>query len=152
MEKNYRDWMPVKSKVNNTASRPLNYREREIWVCSIGENIGFENDGKGKGFRRPVLVLKIYNRYSCLIMPLSTTQKRTKYHYEFDGHTGKMSVALLSQVRTIDSARLHDKIGYADKEDFSAIKTRLIKLLQDTNSPSAKDETVRDEGQQPEGD
>jgi hypothetical protein len=42
---------------------------------------------------------------------------------------------------------LHDKIGYASKEDFSAIKVKLIELLQDTNSPF-----VKDEGQQPEGD
>ncbi|MDR1358410.1 MAG: hypothetical protein LBJ48_03525 [Coriobacteriales bacterium] len=47
-KKDYKKWMMVKSSVHNDANRPIGYKEREIWLCSIGENIGYENDGKGK--------------------------------------------------------------------------------------------------------
>jgi mRNA-degrading endonuclease toxin of MazEF toxin-antitoxin module len=51
-----------------------------------------------------------------------------KYYYQFNGHTGKTSVALLSQSRVIDSARLRRKIGKADASDFVEIR-RLLKEL-----------------------
>ncbi|PID34747.1 MAG: hypothetical protein CR971_01625 [candidate division SR1 bacterium] len=31
---------------------------REIWYVSLGNNIGYEEDGKGNDYKRPVLVLK----------------------------------------------------------------------------------------------
>jgi mRNA-degrading endonuclease toxin of MazEF toxin-antitoxin module len=43
--------------------------------------------------------------------------------------SGKISVALLSQSRAIDTSRLHEKIGYASESDFKAIKEGVIGLL-----------------------
>lgn len=34
------------------------FYEREIWWCSLGVNIGFEQDGTNDLFERPVLVIK----------------------------------------------------------------------------------------------
>lgn len=129
MEKDYITWTPVKASIHNNGNRPLNYRAREIWVCSIGDNIGFEEDGKGNGFRRPVLILKSYSKTFCHVIPLSTTDKRGKHYHAFDGHTGKTSVALLSQLRAADTSRLVQKIGYASKDDFEEIKNALRELL-----------------------
>lgn len=103
--------------------------EREIWICNVGENIGFEEDGKGRDFTRPVLILKIYSRRLCHVVPLSTRIKEDKYHYLFSGNTGKISNALLSQNRSIDTTRLHQKIGKAKKEDFEEIKRRIFEIL-----------------------
>jgi mRNA-degrading endonuclease toxin of MazEF toxin-antitoxin module len=60
---------------------------------------------------------------------LTTTTKRGRYYYPFDGHTGKISVALLSQSRAVDSSRLHDKIGYVSQEDFCNIREALREVL-----------------------
>jgi mRNA-degrading endonuclease toxin of MazEF toxin-antitoxin module len=128
-EKDYQQWMPIKAKVHNNAARPLRYREREIWICNVGENVGFEEDGKNADFTRPVLILKSYNGQFCHVVPLSTTERRGKFWYPFDGHTDKISVALLSQSRAIDTSRLHEKIGYASKSDFEAIKNGVLELL-----------------------
>lgn len=129
MYKNYTEWMDVKREINGSNLRPLWYKERDIWICNLGENIGFEEDGKGKDFTRPVLILRVFNRNFCYIVPLSTTKKRGKYFYPFDGRTGKISVALLSQSKSIDSSRLRKKIGFVSKEDFNKIIENLSNML-----------------------
>jgi mRNA-degrading endonuclease toxin of MazEF toxin-antitoxin module len=130
MEKDYRIWTPIKTNTNNNGSHPRGYKEREIWICKVGENIGFEEDGKiDKNFVRPVLILKIFSKEFCHIIPLSKTEKRGKYYYAFDGNTGTMSVALLSQSKAIDSSRLVRKIGIAKKEDFIKIKDELKEVI-----------------------
>jgi mRNA-degrading endonuclease toxin of MazEF toxin-antitoxin module len=117
-EKDYREWMPVKAGVNNRAARPPAYKKGEIWACNVGENIGYENDGKGRDFMRPILIINGINAVTCLAVPLSTTRKRTRYHYEFDGNTGKQSAALLHQLRVMDTSRLRYKIGKAGSRDL----------------------------------
>jgi hypothetical protein len=47
MEKNYRAWTPLKRQLNNADGACLFFHEREIWHCHLGENIGFEQDGRG---------------------------------------------------------------------------------------------------------
>ena len=130
MKKDYKMWTKVKVSINNSLPRPIGVKIRQIWYCSMGENIGFEEDGKGVKFVRPVLILKTYGTHMCHIVPLSTTQKRSgPFYYPFNGRTGKISVALLSQSRVVDSARLYRKIGIASKDDFEKIKTKFRELF-----------------------
>ena len=129
MKKNYKIWTPVKTRINNNKSYPLGYKERDIWICNIGENIGFEEDGKGNDFTRPVLILKAFNRKFCHIVPLSTTDKRGRFYYPFDGNAGKTSVAILSQTRSIDATRLLRKVGSMNKEEFIKIKGKIKEIL-----------------------
>ncbi len=129
MKKDYKIWMPIKSGIHNNEKFPLGIKEREIWICNLGDNMGFEEDGKGEDFTRPVLILKVFNRRFCYVVPLSKTEKRGKYYYAFDGKTGIKSVALLSQIKAIDSVRLRNKIGMANKKDFEEIKKQAIQLI-----------------------
>jgi mRNA interferase MazF len=130
MKKDYAAWMAVKASLHNNLARPIGFKQRDIWICSIGENIGFEEDGKGSLFIRPVLILKAFSNVMCHIVPLSTTEKRGIFYYEFDGQTGKVSVALLTQSRIVDSARLRRKIGVVSKKDFAAIKERIRDIFE----------------------
>lgn len=129
MKKDYRIWTLVKTKINNKRCYPRGYKEREVWYASIGENIGFEEEGKRKTFDRPVLILKTFSRTLCCIIHLSTTQKKGKFYHSFDGNTGKISVALLSQIRVIDITRLRHKIGIATEEDYLEIKQKIRMLF-----------------------
>jgi mRNA interferase MazF len=70
MEKDYKNWMPIKSEINNGERFPKGIKEREIWICNLGDNVGFEEDGKGNDFTRPVLILKVFNRRFCYVVPL----------------------------------------------------------------------------------
>ncbi|MDR0979783.1 MAG: type II toxin-antitoxin system PemK/MazF family toxin [Candidatus Nomurabacteria bacterium] len=127
--KDYTKWTPIKAHLNNQNSIPAGYHESEIWLCHLGENMGFEQDGAGEKFVRPVLVLKIYNRSFCHVVPLSTTEKRDRFSYAFDGNTGKTSVALLTQSRPISSARLIRIIGSAGPADVQNIKDGIRRTL-----------------------
>jgi len=129
MQKNYSVWTPIKKDINNSDLRSMGCKEREIWICNLGENIGFEEDGKGNEFTRPVLVLKVFNKYFCHVVPLSTTDKRGKFYYPFDGRTGKTSVALLSQSRPIDTARLYRKVGFMEEKEYLEIKRKIQEIL-----------------------
>ena len=66
MYKDYKIWTPIKREINNSNLRPFGCKEREIWICNLGENIGFEEDGKGKDYTRPVLILKVFNKLTRL--------------------------------------------------------------------------------------
>ena len=39
----------------------FSFSEKEIWWCSLGKNIGNEQDGKNRNFERPVLIFKKWN-------------------------------------------------------------------------------------------
>ena len=52
-EKDYGGWHSRKIEVNRLISIRYFY-EREVWWAVVGQNIGSEEDGKGKNFARPV--------------------------------------------------------------------------------------------------
>jgi mRNA-degrading endonuclease toxin of MazEF toxin-antitoxin module len=98
------------------------FQEREIWWCSLGLNIGFEQDGRGNLYDRPVLVLKKFNLEIFLGIPLTTSEKTGKYYFDLGIHGRKSSVAILSQLRLFDAKRLSNKISVLNKDKFIKIK------------------------------
>jgi len=94
---------------------------REIWWCNLGANIGYEIDGKGDYFARPVLIIAKFNLDMCLILPLTTNAKNNKYYIYAGTFLGKKSYAIMSQIRLVDRRRLKDKIAILDKEKFSEL-------------------------------
>lgn len=126
MIKDYQKWMGVKSEVNNEIGLVADkyFKERDIWWASIGENIGSEEDGKGERFLRPILILRKFNRNLLLIVPLSTTDKEGAYYFRFKCKE-RVSNALLSQIKSIDSSRLAKKIGMISDGDFKLLKEKI---------------------------
>lgn len=49
----------------------------------MGQNIGFEQNGKGDNFVRPVIILKKFNKNMFFGIPLSTQIKDGKFYYYF---------------------------------------------------------------------
>lgn len=126
--KRFRAWHRLKVKLNNSSSIPSGYKARDIWWTSIGTNVGVEEDGKGVTFNRPVLVIKGFSRYMFWGLPLSTTEKTGKYYHQFVCN-GKVSTALLSQLRVYDTRRLISKYGMIGVKDFNTIKDKLVKFF-----------------------
>lgn len=56
--KDFDTWSKEKKTLEQEGHDSLVFHEREIWWCSIGINVGDEQDGKNERFERPVLVLK----------------------------------------------------------------------------------------------
>lgn len=128
MRKDFTDWMELKSSINNSYKRPSGYRQQEVWWVSIGTNVGFEEDGKGIKYSRPVLIVRGFSKELFWGIPLSTTKNRGKYYYEFKVN-GKPSVALLSQLRPFDTLRLITRYGSVAEDDFKVIKVRLHEIM-----------------------
>jgi mRNA interferase MazF len=127
MAKNFDSWNKIKKETQMREDRLL-YKKREIRWCKLGANVGFEQDGTGDGFSRPVLIIKDFNQHVCLAVPLTTSQKNNPYHIKVGMLDGEIeSSVIISQLRLIDTKRLYKKVAVLDEETFS----RIIKAIKD---------------------
>lgn len=127
MQKDFDSWNTIKKRVNDL--RFTDYiHEREVWWCSLGINIGFEQDGNNQKFERPVLVLKKFNRDVALVVPLSTKVKNYPYYFPFV-HAGKEYSALLLQIRLVSTKRLLRMMYSMDREIFAIIKQAVKDMI-----------------------
>lgn len=128
MSKDFAGWADQKADLEAKTAPPY-FHPREVWWCALGVNIGFEEDGKGPEYTRPVLILRKFGAMF-LALPLSTTSKRGVFYYAFTYKAERgESVALLTHVRALDSRRLIRKDGMASKEDFTAIQAAVMALI-----------------------
>jgi mRNA-degrading endonuclease toxin of MazEF toxin-antitoxin module len=128
IEKDYSLWHETKTKIQNEKNRPY-FHDREIWFCSLGLNIGSEQDGKGEEYLRPVVVLKKFNNQVCLVVPLTKNHKKGIHYFSFSYIENLISTAIISQIRLVDSKRLEYKSGNMSENDFSLLKQKLTQLL-----------------------
>lgn len=127
MNKEFNKWNSLKQKLHNS-KKEIIFKQRDIFWISIGVNIGYEQDGKGKIFSRPVLVVKKFNHHIFFGIALSTQIKQGSFFFEFSLND-KPSNALLVQGRIYDVKRLENKIGMISKDDFQQLKRKLKDLL-----------------------
>ena len=128
MQKTFDEWNKRKKEVDNLIVRSL-YHRREVWWCTLGTNIGFEQDGTGTGYQRPVLVIRGFSASVCLVVPLTTSLKDNKYHISAGVVDGKQAFVIISQIRLIDTKRLAEKIGYISIADFETIRKAVRDLI-----------------------
>ena len=127
--KDFKKWHEVKTKVNNNLIASVFFNEREVWYCHLGENVGFEMDGKGESFLRPVVILRKFNKETCWIVPLTSQIKTSKYYHQVSFGEGKHSSANLSQFRLIDSKRLSYAIGKLSHDAFNELIDKMVAIL-----------------------
>jgi hypothetical protein len=125
-EKDFWGWHQKKEKLNKEA--PPNFHEREIWHCYLGVNIGYEQDGAGTDFMRPILVIRKFNNDIFWGIPLTRTIKQSPYYFSFT-FKGQSGSAVLSQLRLIDARRLYVYKGDMRRSDFRFLRQRIKALL-----------------------
>ncbi|MEK7504881.1 MAG: type II toxin-antitoxin system PemK/MazF family toxin [Patescibacteria group bacterium] len=128
MKKNFLIWHEEKGWLHEEKIRPF-FHEREVWFTSLGVNVGFEQDGRGKKFLRPVIVLKKFNNEVLWAIPLTKNQKKGVYYFPLEIKRGAISTAILSQIKLIDAKRLQYKIGDLEEKDFIKLKEKIRQLL-----------------------
>ncbi len=121
MQKDFDSWNEKKKKINNRKSSPF-YHQRELWWCSLGVNVGFEQDGSGREDSRPILILTGLSKETCVAIPLTTSTNKHKLRPAIGLVEEKEAHALLSQIKVIDTKRLIRKIGQLDKKVFEHIR------------------------------
>lgn len=129
MEKDFTKWHNKKTEIDHSNDRAF-YHEREVWWCSTGLNVGFEQDGKGENFSRPILIIKGFNKNVFLSVPITTKIKDGKYYHRIDLGDSIPRKVILSQIRLLDTKRLQEKITMIHEEEFSEIKKAIIQLLE----------------------
>lgn len=130
MEENLQKWHLIKNNLIKNPSKKVFFHEREIWWCSLGKNVGFEQNGKGEEFTRPVIIVKRLSLDTCLIVPLTTSNKRKNtFSLGITLNENSESFAMVEQVRLVDAKRLGRKIGVLPKEKFS----ELVDYIKKTN-------------------
>ncbi len=126
--KDFDKWNAEKIRIENYSLHKY-YHPRDIWCCSLGVNTGNEQDGKNKGFQRPVLILKAWSKETCLTIPLTTSLKLNKYRIPIGLVKNKESKVIISQLKTIDTKRLVNKITVLDTEIFKHIRKSVKESL-----------------------
>ncbi len=100
-------------------------KERAIWWCSIGMNVGTEIYGKGEYYVRPVVILNAEIGESFIGIPLTSKIKSGKYCCVVRVKERKLSTALIHQIRNFDKRRLIKKIGILESENYKKILNQL---------------------------
>jgi len=129
MNKDFQKWHNQKQYIHENGSRVF-YHEREVWWCRLGLNVGFEQDGKGDKFSRPVLVLKGFSKEVFWAVPITTSNKSGKYYINLDLGDKVERKAIISQIRLVDTKRLLNKIATLNEYDFLNIKKAIIQLIE----------------------
>ena len=131
MYSQYNNWNEIIITIENE-NIIVGFKERDIFYMNMGKNIGFEQDGKGENFVRPVVIIKGFNKNMFFGIPLSTKMKEGKFYYKFRFQNKDElveNIALLSQMRLFSTKRLLNKIGVISKEDFIKMKNEFKSLI-----------------------
>jgi mRNA-degrading endonuclease toxin of MazEF toxin-antitoxin module len=124
------EWTRIKCSIHTTAPKEIFFDEREIWWAHLGQNVGSEINGKNQQFDRPVLIFKKFNKDMLWVLPMTTTEKDSKFYFATEYKEGqKQSKVVLSQIRTISSLRLIKKQRTLPEKEFKIVHEKLLELL-----------------------
>jgi mRNA-degrading endonuclease toxin of MazEF toxin-antitoxin module len=121
------EWLKIKTILIDAPQKNHFFKEREVWWCSIGLNIGDEEFGKGPQFLRPVLIFKKFSGNSFLGLPLTGTIKEGSW-YAPSTVLGKTGSVMLNQARMFDGRRLVSRMTVVTQNEFKAIQTKFREL------------------------
>lgn len=127
MQKDFDDWNQIKKTLEQRNDFP-DFREKEVWWCNVGINIGYEADGKGKHKTRPILILRKFNKHMFYGVPLTTKIKKNPYYHEIFFQE-KQQCVMVSQMRLWESKRLTTRLGQVTKKQFNEIRHSIRKLI-----------------------
>ena len=123
-------WNKLKKKIEAEKSRPDKYpKGGEVWMSSLDRNIGFEQNGSGDNFSRPVMIIKKFNNHMFWSIPLSTKQKDFDFYYNYtDVYEQKVS-AILAQMKLLSVKRLKRKLYEMKTKQVEEISLKLRSFL-----------------------
>jgi len=130
MDKDFDDWNKLKKKINEGLDiRVLFPQEGEVWMSNVGKNIGFEQNGIGEDFSRPVLIIKKFNNHMFWVIPLSTKQKTFDFYFNYTDPQNQKVSAILAQMKLVSVKRLKRKMYDMPSIIFESIKIKLKSFL-----------------------
>ncbi|OGG59349.1 hypothetical protein A3C89_02490 [Candidatus Kaiserbacteria bacterium RIFCSPHIGHO2_02_FULL_50_50] len=123
-------WNELKKLLDESTVPPSKFpKEGEVWMSSLGQNIGYEQNGSGQHFSRPLLVIKKFNNHMFWVVPLSTKQKDIDFYFNFTDPNGLHVSAILAQMRLVSVKRLERNMYEISMSILSDIKRKLQSFL-----------------------
>jgi mRNA interferase MazF len=127
-------WNELKKKIEveitNIKDEPDGFpKEGEVWMCSLGRNLGYEQNGVNRNFSRPVVIIKKFNNHMFWAVPLSTKQKDFDFYFNFTDPFEQKVSAIIAQMKLVSVKRLKRKMYDIPKPILDEIKTKLKKFL-----------------------
>lgn len=131
MLKEFDSWNEQKKEIALLTDKPRFYpHEGEVWMSAFGKNIGFEENGSGTSFSRPVLIVRKFGDQMFLIVPLSSQQKDIWFYYNFTEPNGLAASAILVQIKLMSVKRLRRKLFRVPEETLTEIKIKLKEMFE----------------------
>lgn len=126
----YDAWNKIKKEVETETNVPDRFpKEGEVWMSVLGKNIGFEQNGGGDNFSRPLLIIKKFNNHMFWAIPLSTKQKKFDFYHNFTDPDSNLVSAILAQMKLVSLKRLKRKLYDMPNEQLGEIKAKIEALL-----------------------
>jgi len=130
MLKDFDQWNEIKKQIEMEVNGPKRFPQAgEVWMCAVGRNIGFEQNGSGANFSRPSLIVKKFNNQMFWTVSLSTKQKEFDFYYNFVDPDGEKVSAILAQLKLVSVKRLKRKMYDIATNNLNEIKARLKNFL-----------------------
>lgn len=126
--KKFESWFSLKKKINGFNDGP-SIKERDIWWCSIGVNIGDEIDGKNELFHRPVLILKKFSSDLCLVAPITSKEKIGSWYVKVNYQEHEKTICL-HQIRAVNVKRFGKFVVRLKTNDFLKVQVGLKSLYE----------------------
>jgi mRNA interferase MazF len=128
--KNFNKWNELKKEIDIKNNVPDNFpKEGEVWMSSVGVNIGYEQNGSEDNFSRPMLIIKKFNNHMFWAIPLSTKQKDFDFYFNFTDPNNQKVSAILAQMKLVSVKRLKRDIYILPKNTLIDIKEKLKLFL-----------------------
>ncbi len=123
-------WNKIKKKIDSENDDPNRFpKEGEVWMSAFGKNVGFEQDGSGDNFSRPVLIVKKFNNLIFWSVPLSTKQKKSDFYHNYIDKDGNGVSVILAQLKLISVKRLKRKLYDLPRKEFIDIMDKIKGFL-----------------------
>ncbi len=130
MEQKFDLWNEIKKKIDSEDNLTERFpKEGEVWMSSLGKNVGFEQNGSNDNFSRPVLIIKKFNNQMFWTIPLSTKKKAFDFYHNYTDPSGEKVSAILAQLKLSSVKRLKRKIYDLPSQQLPEIKEKLKKFL-----------------------
>lgn len=127
-QKNFDDWNEQKKNIQQNVQE-IYFDTREVWWCTLGVNIGHEQDGVGTLAQRPVLVLRKLSAETCVVLPMTTSKQNHPFRIFVGTIHGRESYAILSQIRVVDTKRFMKKVSTVENGRFEEIRNAARDML-----------------------
>jgi mRNA interferase MazF len=134
MEKDFDEWNKIKKSLSHRHN--VFCSSREVWWCSLGLNVGSEQNGEGSSYSRPVLIFKVFSADIFWGIPITSQAHTGPFYFKFN-LGGNDQFVILSQIRIFSMKRLQRKITILPERVFTEIITAFWEILPKNEIPLA---------------